>query len=131
MAEAPYAYMVYVLDTVNWVRAQHTYLVDPENPASEREPLPPLVLDSTLNARALTHAKNMANAGYQYHSGRGIESVKMEPFANWTQQSGNAEGTFAVAHNTQFLDPYITKLGVGMVEYKGNLFSAVCSTTAG
>ena len=82
----------------------------------------PLVLDSGLCAKALAHAKEMAERGEIFHSGGGAESVSN------AAGSGSTIGTRSAAHATGLaLDADRSRLGVGSVKIGDKQYTCVFS----
>lgn len=82
----------------------------------------PLVLDSGLCAKALAHAKEMAERGEIFHSCGGAESVSN------AAGSGSTIGTRSVAHATGLaLDADRSRLGVGSVKIGDKQYTCVFS----
>lgn len=82
----------------------------------------PLVLDSGLCAKALAHAKEMAERGEIFHSCGGAESVSN------AAGSGSTIGTRSAAHATGLaLDADRSRLGVGSVKIGDKQYTCVFS----
>lgn len=82
----------------------------------------PLVLDSGLCAKALAHAKEMAERGEIFHSCGGAESVSN------AVGSGSTIGTRSAAHATGLaLDADRSRLGVGSVKIGDKQYTCVFS----
>ena len=82
----------------------------------------PLVLDSGLCAKALAHAKEMAERGEIFHSCGGAESVSN------AAGSGSTIGTRSAAHATGLaLDADRSSLGVGSVKIGDKQYTCVFS----
>lgn len=82
----------------------------------------PLVLDSGLCAKALAHAKEMAERGEIFHSCGGAESVSN------AAGSGSTIGTRSAAHATGLaLDTDRSRLGVGSVKIGDKQYTCVFS----
>lgn len=82
----------------------------------------PLVLDSGLCAKALAHAKEMAERGEIFHSCAGAESVSN------AAGSGSTIGTRSAAHATGLaLDADRSRLGVGSVKIGDKQYTCVFS----
>lgn len=82
----------------------------------------PLVLDSGLCAKALAHAKAMAERGEIFHSCGGAESVSN------AAGSGSTIGTRSAAHATGLaLDADRSRLGVGSVRIGDKQYTCVFS----
>ena len=82
----------------------------------------PLTLDGGLCAKALAHAKEMAQRGEIFHSCSGAEAV-----SNSTE-SGRSIGIRSAAHATGLaLDADRSRLGVGSVKYNGQQYTCVFS----
>lgn len=82
----------------------------------------PLVLDSGLCAKALAHAKEMAERGEIFHSCGGAESVRN------AAGSGSTIGTRSAAHATGLaLDADRSRLGVGSVKIGDKQYTCVFS----
>lgn len=82
----------------------------------------PLVLDSGLCAKALAHAKEMAERGEIFHSCGGAESVSN------AAGSGSTIGTRSAAHATGLaLDADRSRLGVGSVRIGDKQYTCVFS----
>ena len=82
----------------------------------------PLVLDSGLCAKALAHAKEMAERGEIFHSCAGAESVSN------AAGSGSTIGTRSAAHATGLaLDTDRSRLGVGSVKIGDKQYTCVFS----
>lgn len=83
----------------------------------------PLVLDSGLCAKALAHAKEMAERGEIFHSCGGAESVSN------AAGSGSTIGTRSAAHATGLaLDADRSRLGVGSVKIGDKQYTCVFSS---
>lgn len=82
----------------------------------------PMVLDGGLCAKALAHAKEMAERGEIYHSCGGAESVSN------AAGSGSTIGTRSAAHATGLaLDADRSRLGVGSVKIGDKQYTCVFS----
>lgn len=82
----------------------------------------PMALDSGLCAKALAHAKEMAERGEIYHSCGGAESVSN------AAGSGSTIGTRSAAHATGLaLDADRSRLGVGSVKIGDKQYTCVFS----
>lgn len=82
----------------------------------------PMALDSGLCAKALAHAKEMAERGEIYHACGGAESVSN------AAGSGSTIGTRSAAHATGLaLDADRSRLGVGSVKIGDKQYTCVFS----
>ena len=82
----------------------------------------PMALDSGLCAKALAHAKEMAERGEIFHSCGGAESVSN------AAGSGSTIGTRSAAHATGLaLDADRSRLGVGSVKIGDKQYTCVFS----
>ena len=82
----------------------------------------PMALDSGLCAKALAHAKKMAERGEIFHSCGGAESVSN------AVGSGSTIGTRSAAHATGLsLDADRSRLGVGSVKIGDKQYTCVFS----
>ncbi len=82
----------------------------------------PMLLDSSLCAKALTHAKEMAERGEIFHSCGGAESVSN------AAGNGSTIGTRSAAHATGLaLDADRSRLGVGSVKIGDKQYTCVFS----
>lgn len=82
----------------------------------------PMALDSGLCAKALAHAKAMAERGEIFHSCAGAESVSN------AVGSGSTIGTRSAAHATGLaLDADRSRLGVGSVKIGDKQYTCVFS----
>lgn len=82
----------------------------------------PMALDSCLCAKALAHAKEMAEREEIFHSCAGAESVSN------AVGSGSTIGTRSAAHATGLaLDADRSRLGVGSVKIRDKQYTCVFS----